>query len=162
MSAAIQRTSHAPEQTQAIGRALGSVLQSGDILALTGPLGSGKTQFTKGLAAGLGVPAEEPVVSPTFVLVREYTGRLKLYHIDAYRLNGARDVLALGLDELVAEAGAVVAIEWAEHAREAIPRSACWIDLAHVDSRSRRIRIRWNVPARRAALLAALKLANSR
>ena len=156
MTAPLERISRSPDQTFALGQALGTVLQAGDFLALTGPLGSGKTQLVKGLAAGLGVPAAEPVVSPTFVLIREYAGRLKLYHIDAYRLHGPADLLSLGLDELIAEPGAVIAVEWADRAAAAIPAGACWIDLAHAGATSRRIRLRWPSPARSACLHALL------
>jgi len=93
-------TSRSTAETFAFGQALGGLLQSGDFVALTGQLGAGKTHLVKGLAVGLGVPADEPVVSPTFVLVREYIGRLKLYHIDAYRLGGAAELFALGLEEM--------------------------------------------------------------
>lgn len=137
-------TSQAPADTFALGRTLGHVLQTGDLLALTGPLGAGKTQLIKGVAAGLGVPDDEPVVSPTFVLVREYTGTLKLYHMDAYRLGGADDLLSLGWDEMLAEPGAVIAIEWADRVATAIPGHACWIEMAHAGQRSRRLHVRWS------------------
>jgi len=145
-----------PRQTRAIGRALGTVLQTGDIVALAGPLGAGKTQFVQGLAAGLGVPREEPVVSPTFVLVREYLGRLKLYHIDAYRLGGPDELLALGFEELAAETGAVVVIEWADRTRNAIPPRACWVQLEHRAPRERRIRLSWPAARRLAAVRAKM------
>ncbi|MCK4341864.1 MAG: tRNA (adenosine(37)-N6)-threonylcarbamoyltransferase complex ATPase subunit type 1 TsaE [Phycisphaerae bacterium] len=143
MKPCFEHTSRSPAQTLALGRALGRGLRSGDFVALTGPLGSGKTQLIKGLAVGLGVPEDEPVVSPTFVLIREYVGHLTLYHIDAYRLGGAEELFSLGLDEMVAEPDAVVAVEWADRTPEAIPEYACWIDLAHVGEEARRIRIRW-------------------
>lgn len=157
MTPSIEHTSLSPEQTLGLGRALGAILVSGDFLALTGPLGSGKTQFVKGVAAGLEVPTDECVVSPTFVLVREYAGRLKLYHVDAYRLRGTAELLALGLDEMAAEPAAVVAIEWADRAPGAIPENACCIDLEHVDRSTRRLRIRWEAAERRNTLEAALR-----
>ncbi|MBP7746790.1 MAG: tRNA (adenosine(37)-N6)-threonylcarbamoyltransferase complex ATPase subunit type 1 TsaE [Phycisphaerae bacterium] len=132
-----------PGRTLALGRRLGRLLRTGDFLALTGPLGAGKTQLIKGVAAGLGVPTEQPVVSPTFVLVREYVGRLKLYHIDAYRLTGAAELLALGVDEMLAEPGSVVAVEWADRVAEAVPACAAWIELEHAGRTQRRVRIRW-------------------
>ena len=135
-------------QTRALGRLLGERLTGGDFLALSGPLGAGKTQFIKGIAAGLAVPAEEPVVSPTFVLIREYRGFLKLYHIDAYRLGGTEELFALGLDEMVADDDAVVAIEWADRAPEATPDHACRIELAHVATDERQIRVQWSDTAR--------------
>ena len=155
MSGVWERRSRAPGATFAIGRALGGLLRSGDFLALSGPLGAGKTHLLKGVAAGLGIPVDEPVVSPTFVLIREYAGRLKLYHIDAYRLSGTAEMLSLGLDELIAEPGAVVAVEWADRVAEAIPPHACWIELTHAGRVVREIRVRWADPARVAELEAA-------
>lgn len=140
-----------PGQTRAVGRALGRAIRSGDVVALAGPLGAGKTQFVQGLAAGLNVPANEPVVSPTFVLVREYVGRLKLYHIDAYRLTGPDELLALGFEEMLAESGSVVVVEWADRTRPAIPARACWVRLDHVAPRQRRVRITWPAARRLAA-----------
>jgi tRNA threonylcarbamoyladenosine biosynthesis protein TsaE len=157
MSGVWERRSRAPGQTAAIGRAIGGLLRSGDFLALQGPLGAGKTHLLKGVAAGLGVPADEPVVSPTFVLIREYPGRLKLYHIDAYRLSGTAEILSLGLDELIAEPGAIVAVEWADRVAEAIPPHACWIELAHAGRVVRDIRVRWAEAARVAELEAAFE-----
>jgi tRNA threonylcarbamoyladenosine biosynthesis protein TsaE len=122
---------------------LGKLLTAGSVLALRGALGAGKTQLVKGLALGLGVPADETIVSPTFVLVREYRGRLKLYHIDAYRLSGAAELLALGFDEFVAEPDAVVAIEWADRAAEVLPAQACQVDLVHAGGDARQIQIEW-------------------
>ncbi len=156
MTASLRYTSVRLEQTGAIGRALGEILRGGDFLALSGPLGAGKTQLVKGIAAGLQVAADEPVVSPTFVLIREYVGRLKLYHIDAYRLSGAAELLALGLEELMAESNAIVAVEWADRAGDAIPAHACRIDLEHVDQVTRRLCIAWDAPERLAALAAAV------
>jgi tRNA threonylcarbamoyladenosine biosynthesis protein TsaE len=89
-------------------------LRGGEILLLSGQLGAGKTLFVKGLAQSLGVPEDE-VTSPSFTLVNHYTGRLKLYHIDLYRLNqGAAAAHAVDLDELLMDESAVIVIEWAE------------------------------------------------
>jgi thiamine-monophosphate kinase len=133
-----------PQETFALGQALGHVLRGGDFIALSGPLGAGKTHLVKGIAAGLGVLDDEPVVSPTFVLIREYRGRLKLYHIDAYRLHGPAELLSLGLDEIIAEPDAVTALEWADRVADAIPAGACWIDLEHLGRRVRRVCVRWD------------------
>lgn len=148
MTPVFERTSTSPAETRAIGLALGNVLRSGDFLALAGPLGAGKTQFIKGVALGLGVPANEPVVSPTFVLVREYAGRLKLYHIDAYRLSGSTDLLELGLEEFQLESDAVVALEWADRTPEIIPEHACHVILEHVGEHVRHVRVEWNAAGR--------------
>ena len=156
MKERIELTSRSPAQTLALGRVLGGLLRSGDFLALVGPLGSGKTQLIKGVATGLGVPAQEPVVSPTFVLIREYAGDLRLYHIDAYRLSGAAELFALGLEEMAAEPDAVVAIEWADRAPEAVPETACRIELDHETRNSRRLAIQWDDQVRLAELKSRL------
>jgi len=140
-----------PEDTVALGAAIGRLLRTGDFVALRGALGAGKTQLVKGLAAGLGVPADEPVVSPTFVLVREYAGRLKLYHIDAYRLSGVEDVFALGLEDMMRDPGAVVALEWADRVARAAPPGALTVDLEHVGEFTRHVRLEWD-PGRLAEL----------
>ncbi|MDQ3742953.1 MAG: tRNA (adenosine(37)-N6)-threonylcarbamoyltransferase complex ATPase subunit type 1 TsaE [Acidobacteriota bacterium] len=108
-------TSLGPEETFEAGRRVGERLKGGEILLLGGALGAGKTVFTKGLAAGLGLdPAE--VSSPSFTLVNRHAeGRLLLYHIDLYRLaEGATSAHAVDLDELLADERAVIVIEWAE------------------------------------------------
>ncbi len=156
MTGLLRRTLRSPEQTLALGRVLGGLLRGRDFLALAGPLGAGKTQLIKGIAAGLGVPEEEPVVSPTFVLIREYVGRLKLYHVDAYRLQGAADLPALGVEEMAAEPDAVIAVEWADRVAQAVPAIACWIELEHVTANTRRLRLRWGDGPRLAALRARL------
>jgi tRNA threonylcarbamoyladenosine biosynthesis protein TsaE len=107
-------TSSSPEQTFNCGHQVGARLEGGEILLLSGPLGAGKTIFVKGICAALGV-AEEDVTSPSFTLVNPYDGRLRLYHIDLYRLDeGASAAHAVDLDELLADEKAVIVIEWAE------------------------------------------------
>ena len=102
---------HSARETQALAARLAQRLEPGDVLWLSGDLGAGKTTFTQGLGRGLGVAA--PINSPTFVLIREYAGRLPLYHIDLYRLGDAREVAALGLSDYLAGDGVCV-LEWAE------------------------------------------------
>ncbi len=98
-------------QTFELGRNYAAQLRGGDVLALDGDLGAGKTQFIKGVAAGLGHSGE--VTSPTFTLVHEYTGgRLPLFHFDFYRLESGGDALRIGLDDYL-DAGGIVAVEWA-------------------------------------------------
>ena len=107
-------TSSSPEDTFNYGHQLGSRLQGGEILLLSGPLGAGKTMFVKGICAALGI-AEDDVTSPSFTLVNPYAGRLQLYHIDLYRLDeGASAAHAVDLDELLSDERAVIVIEWAE------------------------------------------------
>jgi len=109
--APLQRTAETVEATEALGFRLGRLAAAGDVIALVGDLGAGKTAFVRGLAAGLDVPAHV-VASPTFIMVAEYAGRLPLFHIDLYRLDpGSADVAAL--DEYVYGPG-VTAIEWSD------------------------------------------------
>lgn len=105
-------TTQSEDETAAVGRDLAATLSAGSVLLLFGDLGAGKTAFVRGLAEGLGVHRDE-VSSPTFTLVQEYRGgRLPLFHVDLYRLDDAREIDDLGLEE-IAEGG-VLAIEWAE------------------------------------------------
>jgi tRNA threonylcarbamoyladenosine biosynthesis protein TsaE len=107
-----------PDATRAVAAALATAARPGDLIALRGDLGAGKTQFAKGFGAGLGVTAT--INSPSFVLMAEYEGRLPLFHIDLYRLDDARDAIAGGLlDERQAEG--VTLVEWAERLGDALP-----------------------------------------
>jgi tRNA threonylcarbamoyladenosine biosynthesis protein TsaE len=106
--------SSSPDETFNYGHELGSRLEGGEILLLSGPLGAGKTIFVKGICAALGID-EEDVTSPSFTLVNPYAGRLQLYHLDLYRLDeGASAAHAVDLDELLSDERAVIVIEWAE------------------------------------------------
>ena len=106
--------SHSPAETEALGEQFGRAAARGLVIALTGELGAGKTQFVRGLARGLGIPAR--VHSPTFTLVNEYGGgRLKLFHLDLYRLATAEQILAAGIADFLSPDGVAV-IEWAERA----------------------------------------------
>jgi tRNA threonylcarbamoyladenosine biosynthesis protein TsaE len=144
-------------QTLRYGQALGESLEAGDLVAISGPLGAGKTQLVKGIARGLRVPADEPVVSPSFVLVREYGGRLKLYHVDAYRLRSAAELIALGWDEMREQPGSVVVIEWSDRVPAAIPEDAFQVELEHDGPTTRRIRLAVSDERRRAALARRLR-----
>jgi tRNA threonylcarbamoyladenosine biosynthesis protein TsaE len=110
--------------TKAIGAALAGLLGPGDVVGLNGDLGAGKTRLVQGAAAAFGV--EGPVLSPTFMLVREYEGDLDVHHVDAYRLSGPLELEDLGLEEVLA-ADAVVFVEWADRVAAALPES--WLEL---------------------------------
>jgi tRNA threonylcarbamoyl adenosine modification protein YjeE len=119
--------------TEAAGRALGAVLLPGDVVALIGDLGAGKTTFTRGIAVGAGVdPAV--VTSPTFSLVNLYPGRVGLAHLDLYRLEDERALDEIGFDDAVESAGAAAVIEWADRFADRLPRDHLWIELGHADA----------------------------
>lgn len=104
-------TTHSPEETDALARRIAAVLEASDVVLLSGDLGAGKTVFARGLGGGLGVV--EPVVSPTFTLARVYAGRLRMVHVDVYRLDTVHELLDLGIDDL-AEGDAVTVVEWGD------------------------------------------------
>ena len=107
------------EQTTAIGLELGKLLKSGDIVCLTGDLGTGKTHITKGIAKGLGI--DDHITSPTFTIVNEYdSGRLKFYHFDVYRVSDPDEIYAIGFDDYIFSDGVSV-IEWANYIEDILP-----------------------------------------
>jgi tRNA threonylcarbamoyladenosine biosynthesis protein TsaE len=104
-------------------------------------LGAGKTHLVKGLAAGNGATDPRKVTSPTFTLIHEYSGRLRLHHIDAYRLRGPSELIALGFDELIGPES-VVAVEWADRVRSAMPADTLWIEISAFSETGRRFTFR--------------------
>ncbi len=108
------------DETIALGKDLGVLLQAGDVVGLTGELGAGKTWFAKGVARGVGVPQDVAVTSPSFALVNEYEGRCALYHMDVYRLSRREEFFVSGLDEYFHESGVVV-MEWADRWPDLLP-----------------------------------------
>ena len=131
--------SQSAQETAEFGRRLAGVLQPGDVIALTGELGTGKTCLTKGIALGLGITQE--VTSPTFTLIHEYRGgRLLLYHVDLYRLNSAEEVLGIGIEDYLRPEGVTV-IEWAEKVEALLPANARRIRLEVTGESSRRIEV---------------------
>jgi tRNA threonylcarbamoyladenosine biosynthesis protein TsaE len=117
--------SNSIDETAAVGRQYASTAQAGAVFALSGDLGAGKTQFVKGLVAGLGSNA--PVTSPTFTILHEYEGgRLPAYHFDFYRLETREAALRLGLDDYFFGEGVAI-VEWADRFPDLIPDSAQWI-----------------------------------
>lgn len=129
-----------PDITYLIGEALGKTLEKGDIVALIGELGSGKTLLTQGIAKGLDVPDLYNVTSPTFNLINEYPGRLQLYHMDIYRLSGVNDLEDIGFEEYMSKSGVIV-IEWAEKIKDVIPDEASFIYLSSIEEMVRKIEI---------------------
>jgi len=111
--------SNSPEDTLEIARALGAALRPGDVVALTGDLGAGKTLFCKGVGETLGIPPDR-IVSPTFTIVMEHLGPVPLTHIDVYRLAGAREADEIGMRELLSGDG-VCLVEWAEKIAKLLP-----------------------------------------
>ena len=129
---------NSPEETEAVGAALGKILQPGTILAYRGDLGAGKTAFTRGLARGLGYC--EPVTSPTYTIVNEYLGgRLPLFHFDMYRLASSDDLWDIGWEDYL-ERGGVCAVEWSENVDDAM-ENAVYITIHKTGEASRRIEI---------------------
>jgi tRNA threonylcarbamoyladenosine biosynthesis protein TsaE len=125
----LELTAGAPEDTMAVGEAVASLLREGDSIALTGELGAGKTTFVRGAARALGF--DGAVASPTFTLVREYQGRVRIYHVDVYRLERVQDVLDLGVDEMVAEGG-VLLVEWGDAVEGLLPDDHLLVEITLV------------------------------
>jgi tRNA threonylcarbamoyladenosine biosynthesis protein TsaE len=130
--------SHSPEQTQRLGVRLGELLHAGDLICLEGALGAGKTCLAQGIGRGCGVT--EALISPTFTLVHEY-GSAKnsgaLYHVDLYRIAGAREAVGLGLDDYLDDPSAIMVIEWPERAEELLPEERLWILIRLVEGNKR-------------------------
>jgi tRNA threonylcarbamoyladenosine biosynthesis protein TsaE len=128
------------EETREVGRSLADLLRPRDTVVLTGDLGAGKTTLVQGIARGLGV--EDHVASPTFTLVREYSGRLDVAHVDVYRLERVQDVLDLGLDE-VGGPDRVLLVEWGDAIAELLPSDLLEVELTAPDPQddARSIRI---------------------
>jgi len=126
--------------TARLGALLAEVLPAGATVALCGTLGAGKTRLVQAMAEPLGVPPGE-VASPTFVLIKEYAGRVPIYHFDAYRIRDEDEFLELGPDEYF-ESGGLVFVEWAERVRECLPREHLRIDVEIAGPDARRFRVR--------------------
>lgn len=126
-------------QTKEIARKLARSLKRGDIVALIGELGSGKTCFTQGLMRGLGVKTDK-ITSPSFVLINEYKGRLPVYHFDIYRLNNIQEVIDLGYEEYFYGNGVTI-IEWADKIEELLPKKCIRVYLKIAGENERKISI---------------------
>ena len=148
--ATVKLPSASPDTTREIGARLGRLVQPGDVLALYGDLGAGKTCLVQGLAAGLGVTA--PIRSPTFILIAEHAGRLPLYHVDLYRTESLEEIRALGLEDLLGGDGVTV-IEWGDKAEALLPIGSIRVRIDGVGDDPREIHVEGLSPER-ARLLA--------
>jgi len=124
------------QETIAFGRRLGSCLMPGDVVALAGELGSGKTWLAKGIALGLGISPDTVVTSPSFALVNEYQGRMTLFHMDIYRLESLSEFISAGLEEYL-ESGEVVVLEWADRWPQILPERNIKVELRILDDHRR-------------------------
>ena len=125
---------HSAEETIELGRKIGAKLQKGDIIAMQGTLAAGKTTITKGIAQALGI--EDTITSPTFCLISEYYGKMPLYHMDVYRLEGGEDFVNLGTDDMLYGDGVSI-IEWSEKIMDELPRRTIILKLTPQDDGSR-------------------------
>ncbi|MCM8799245.1 MAG: tRNA (adenosine(37)-N6)-threonylcarbamoyltransferase complex ATPase subunit type 1 TsaE [Candidatus Omnitrophica bacterium] len=130
--------SYSEKQTLKLGEKIANFLKAGDILCLFGPLGSGKTVFVKGIAKGLKI-RPRIVNSPSFVLIREYEGKLPLYHIDLYRLKKVQDILKIGYQDYLYSEG-ITAIEWAERLDWLLPNNYFRIEFEIVERNIRKLK----------------------
>ncbi|MDE0014970.1 MAG: tRNA (adenosine(37)-N6)-threonylcarbamoyltransferase complex ATPase subunit type 1 TsaE [Candidatus Poribacteria bacterium] len=122
-----------PEETQVLGEKIGKTLKRGDVIALIGDLGTGKTCLTQGIARGVGIAPNEIVSSPSYILINEYNGIVPIYHIDLYRLENSEEIAELGLSEYV-EGDGICIIEWAERMTDALPDSCIQIHITLADA----------------------------
>ena len=130
-------------ETKEFGKKFGAGLKGGEVIALSGDLGAGKTTFVQGLAEGVGI--DERIMSPTFLLMREHSIKFggKLYHIDLYRLesNVEQEIENLGISDFWSKSENLVVIEWAEKAKETLPSNTTWIKFENIDENIRKITI---------------------
>ena len=123
------------EETIELGKKIGSLLKKGDIIAMQGTLAAGKTTITKGIAASLGVKDE--ITSPTFCLISEYEGKMPLYHMDVYRLEGGEDFINLGVEDLMYGNG-VTLIEWSEKVMDELPKKTIILKIEPIEGTTER------------------------
>lgn len=140
-------------QTKKAGAALARVIIKADfaekavLVALVGDLGGGKTTFTQGLAAGLGIKAR--VLSPTFVILKSFALNKRflpfkrLYHIDCYRIEKAKDLADLGFKGIINEPSNIVVVEWADKVKKLLPKNALFVNFDFINTKNRKIRIKW-------------------
>ena len=131
--------SHSEEETKVLAEKLSPTFRPGDVIVLTGPLGSGKTIFVKGLAKALG-HNEDNVNSPSYTLVNEYPGKIPVYHFDLYRMGDESELVEIGWDDYLTREGIMV-VEWGEKAGNSLPRKYYWITFKSITSADREISI---------------------
>jgi len=124
-----------PDETHSLGKLVGSLLVPGDVVAITGELGAGKTTFIKGLAEGTGV--SDFVSSPSFVIINEYSGKIPFFHVDLYRLNDLSEIEDIAIEEYFERKG-IVAIEWAEKLKSLLPGKHIKIDIEATNESERK------------------------
>jgi tRNA threonylcarbamoyladenosine biosynthesis protein TsaE len=129
---------HNAEETILLGKKIGTMLHKGDVIAMQGTLAAGKTTITKGIAEALGV--KDVITSPTFCLISEYTGKMPLYHMDVYRLDGPEDFINLGTDDMIYGEGISV-IEWSEKIMSELPKKTIVLVITPQENGSRKITI---------------------
>lgn len=144
MGGTIGLVTRSSDETRKAAAALAELLLPGDVVSLTGELGAGKTAFVQGAARSLGV--EGPVVSPTFVLVREYRGTMPVYHVDVYRLDRMQEVHDLGFEDLLDPSG-VVFVEWGDAVEALLPDSLLRVELISEDEETRQVTVSARGPA---------------
>ncbi len=131
------------DETIALGEKIGSLLEPGDIIAMTGTLAAGKTTITKGIAKALGV--DDTITSPTFCLISEYEGsKMPLYHMDVYRLDGEEDFINLGVEDMIYGKGVTI-VEWSDKVKKQLPKKTICMEITPVNECERKIKIEnWN------------------
>lgn len=134
---------HSAQETVDLGEKIGTLLKSGDVIAMTGTLAAGKTTITKGIAKALGIT--DVVTSPTFCLISEYEGtKMPLYHMDVYRLDGPEDFINLGVEDML-DGDGVCIVEWSEKVSSELPKRTIKIEITPLEDGSRQIKIdNWN------------------
>ena len=141
----VTRRTSSGQETLNLGLRLGALLNEGDVVALAGDLGSGKTWFTKGVALGLEISPDILITSPSFSLMNAYEGRCALFHIDVYRLENVSDFLDAGLDEYLHGSGITV-MEWADRWPEILPERSLKVQLVILNENSREITLSGHHP----------------
>ena len=126
-----------PKETEEVGKKLGSALKSGDVVAMFGGMGMGKTAFTHGIAEGMGIDPHQ-VSSPTFALVHDYGGIPHIYHFDMYRISGLDDLYSTGFFDYLDD-GSILFIEWSENIREFLPENTVYIDIKRGEKENDRV-----------------------